>query len=389
MKTMKTVRIRELSKQFRPLNCKLCGKENEADARFCKSCGTPVEPDQSDMVTRQPAATRSLEDKAREARLTLYKRNDVRRFLALHLKIGGDIQPQRDADQGEYIYHGVQEIGTDTSVAPLTELESHRILEKYIVDKVPACRHCGHTNFFVDYLCPFGQHRNLDLGTMIEHYSCSHTDFEANFKLGDALICPKCSKELKLLGTDYRKIGRLYRCSRCERFFGAPLIEFTCRTCNASSRADEVMIQPVYGYRINEKLRSEIVAYCTLEAQLTEILTQRGYEIAASKTTRGNSGIDHIFDMLAFKDDHEIAFDVVSSEKPNGPREVLSFFAKVFDTKPKRAILLAMPGIDRDARKLAQLYGVEVVEGENNTSIIEGLVIHLTTSEWSNRPNPI
>ncbi len=308
----------------------------------------------------------------KETRLFLYKRDDIRRFVSWLLKARDDIRPQRDPDGGGYIYPGLE------STKLLLELESNGILEKYAVGTVPSCTGCQHSNFHVDYVCPFSQHHNLERGTMIEHYACGHTDFEYNYnRSGNELICPKCRRILKLIGTDYRKIGQLYHCSGCARFFGTPLIELTCRMCGKVIKQDEASLETVYGYRIRPELRGELMAHCTLETQIMQAFKRSGFEVTIPKIVRGISGIDHTFDMHVLNEDLEIVIDLVSATTELAPKDIAEFFAKVYDTKPQKAVLIAMPKLSQDAQKLSAMYGVETIFGERIDEILEGLSVIL------------
>ena len=48
-----------------------------------------------------------------------------------------------------------------------------------------------------------------------------------------------------------------------------------------------------------------------------------------------------------------------------GATAVLSFFAKTLDCKVKKRILIALPGLNQDAKLLAQRYHIPYVEGES------------------------
>src|SRR3989304_3703846 len=258
---------------------------------------------------------------APETRLQLYRRDDVRRFVSWLLKSTGEIRPQRDPITGDYVYPGVEKQEL------LSELESKGILEKYVVDTAPAWPSCRGSSFSVDYVCPFSQHRNLDRGTMIEHYACGYTDFEDKFRSGNELICPKCGRPLKLIGTEYRKTDQLYHCTGCGRYFSSPLVQLTCRKCSKVMKQDEATLQTVYGYRVKQELRSELVAHSTYETQIIELLQDSGFEVAAPKMIRGLSGVEHTFDMYAAKEDSTVAIDLISSETDIGPEGVGGFFA--------------------------------------------------------------
>ncbi len=319
----------------------------------------------------------------KEARLELYKRDDARRLIAWLLKGNEDIKPKRDPQTGDYVYPGIE------NPKLFSELESHNILEKYEVDQVPACPSCNHSNFHLDYVCPFSKHRSLERGTMIEHYACGHTDFEDKFKSGSELICPKCQRPLKLIGTEYRKTELVFHCSGCGKYFGSPVVEMTCRVCGKAIKQDEAILQPIFGYKLKEELRSELVAHATLETQIAELFQKFGYEVTTPKVIRGLSGVDHTFDVHASKGGSEIAADLVSATTDIGPESVAGFFAKVFDAKPQRAILIAIPKLNQEAQKLSAMYSIETVSADQVEDILKNLSSLLEPQVPHPSPPPI
>ncbi len=318
----------------------------------------------------------------KEARLQLYKRDDVRRLIAWLLKGNEDIHPKRDPDTGDYTYPGIE------NPKLLSELESNGVLEKYEIDRGPACPSCNHSNFHIDYACPFSKHRSLERGTMIEHYACGHTDFESSFKSGNDLICPKCQRPLKLIGTEYRRTDLVFHCAGCNRYFGNPVVELTCRVCGKVIKQDEAVLQTVFGYRLKPGLRSELVAHGTLETQVAELFQKFGYEVTSPKMIRGLSGIDHTFDIFASKGGSEIVADLVSATTDIGPENVAGFFAKVFDAKPQRAILISIPKLNQEAQKLSAMYSIETIAADQVEDILTNLSQLLETQSPQVRPMP-
>jgi hypothetical protein len=313
-----------------------------------------------------------LQPEKKAKRLALYRTNEVRRLVDKLLSGRSDFRPQRDRVAGDYVFE-LEGLSKLKASALLEELETCDVLQKYRLDSVPTCPTCGHSNFYINYACPFCQHRDLERATMIEHYNCGHTDFESSFKSGDRLICPKCSRELKLIGTDYRKMERVYHCSSCKRYFGTPGMELTCRTCEKIVPTDHAQMVPTYGYRINEDLRDELVSHCSLESPIVDLLGRLGYETKAPWAEKGISGTEHIFDIHASKEGAEIVLDMTSGSQEVGAEAVVAFFGKVYDLNPRRAILVAMPALSKDAQRLSGLYKVEVVSGKSIEELVGNL----------------
>jgi len=320
-----------------------------------------------------PASRGTLVESEKKAkRLALYRLNEVRRLVDKLLKGKGDFRPQRDPVAGDYVFE-VEGLSKSKTSALLDELETCDVLQKYRLDSVPTCPTCEHSNFYVNYVCPFCQHRDLERATMIEHYNCGHTDFESSFNKGDKLVCPKCSRELKLIGTDYRKMERVYHCSSCKRYFGTPSIELACRTCEKVVPLDQVHMIATFGYGINEEIRDELVSHCSLESPIIDVLGRLGYETKAPWSEKGISGTEHTFDIHAQKDGSEIVLDMTSGTQEIGPESVVAFFGKVYDLTPRRAILVAMPGLSKDAERLSGFYKVEVIKGMSIEELVRNL----------------
>lgn len=299
------------------------------------------------------------------ARLKLYKRDDVRRLIGWMLGGHDEFLPQRSPETGGYVYLG-KEFGLEDISALLNELESRKILRRSIIDTIPSCPSCQESNFNITYLCPYSQHSMLEHGTLIEHYACGNADFEINYRSGASeLVCPKCRRTLKVIGTDYRKIERAYRCSGCGKSFGTPKLMLQCRNCNRRNDEEDLVMPPVYSFKINERLRSELISHCSLEIGITAFLEKAGFKVTAPTRMTGLSGVLHNFDMGAKNGSAEIVMDMVSAIDEVGPPQVVEFFAKVYDTKPAKSLLIALPKLGREAQRLGAMYGVEVIGAES------------------------
>jgi transposase-like protein len=325
------------------------------------------------MEKQQASSERTEMESEETRRLALYRRDDVRRLIDQLLKENGSIEPRRDRNTGDYAFDEVT--GLNLSVL-LKELSANGVLDEYRIDSVPTCPKCESSSFFVNYSCPFCQHHNINRATMLEHYGCGHIDFESNFKSGRDLVCPKCSRELKLIGTDFRRMDRVYHCSSCNRNFGTPNVQLSCRKCEAVFLLDDAHTIPILGYRLNEKLRGELVAHCALEAPIVAVLRGLGYEVEAPFLERGVSGIDHTFDIYAHNAHSGVVLSIASGTQEVGQESVFALFAKIYDTKHDRAILVAMPRLSREAQQLSANFKIEVVDGAS----LEALVGHLKES---------
>ncbi len=335
---------------------------------------------------KKEIAKTEAEDKA--SRLPLYRRNDVRRLVVWILDGHDEIRPERNPQTGDYSYSEANFGGGDISVL-LAELESYRILEKTMIDTVPICPGCQHSNFHVTYVCPYSQHTTLEHGTMLEHYACGNADFESNYRSGlGGLICPKCRRPLKVVGTDYRKLERAYRCNGCGKFFGTPKLNLPCRVCGRKNEEEDLTMAPVYAYRINNLLRSELIANCSLSANVVAFFEKSGFKVTSPMKMPGLSGVEYTFDLGAKKDGQLIVLDMVSAEVEVGSQDVVAFFAKVYDAKPSKALLVAFPKMNPEALRLAAMYGVDVVGAQTPDEIMRKLTTVFGSVTPSERASP-
>jgi len=329
---------------------------------------TQIEPVQnSELKQHQPNISEGS-----ETRHQLYRRDDVRRFAAWMLAGHDEIQPTRDPETGEYDYSKTGFNHTDFDLL-LNELNSHEILQKYLIDTTPTCSKCEHSSFHLVYLCPFSQHSTLERGIMIEHFRCGHTDFETNFRSGSELICPKCRLRLKVIGTDYRKIENSFQCIGCGRKFSIPKSQYQCANCGWSNYENDLVMQPIYGYKLNDRYRSELLAHCSLESKITEVLKQFGFQVAAPALVDGLSGTQYSFDIVGTKDKTQVMFDLMSTTGEIAPGDIAAFYAKVFDAKPPHVYLVATPRVSKETERLCGMYGIEVIAAEEPNMICKGL----------------
>jgi hypothetical protein len=118
---------------------------------------------------------------------------------------------------------------------------------------------------------------------------------------------------------------------------------------------------------------SELVSSITIHPQILAFLQRFGYGVTAPKRIRGLSGEEQTFDFSATKDGEEIVFDIASEPIDIGAEAVVTFFAKIFDTKPHRPILICIPGVNRDARNLITMYSIQTATGNDVSDVLSRL----------------
>jgi hypothetical protein len=110
-----------------------------------------------------------------------------------------------------------------------------------------------------------------------------------------------------------------------------------------------------------------------LEPRLIEFFQKRGYSVTTPRVLRGISGYNQSFDISTTKGHEEIVLDIAAGATEIGPESVVAFFAKIFDTKPPRPILVCIPALNHDAKSLATMYKIETVTGSDMSGVLSGL----------------
>jgi hypothetical protein len=114
-----------------------------------------------------------------------------------------------------------------------------------------------------------------------------------------------------------------------------------------------------------------------LVAPLREFFKKLGFNVDSPGFLKGKSGTSHMFDIAAWKGGttHEvIVIDLATSgEEAVSEQATIAMFAKVYDVAPDRAMLIAIPGMSENGRKLASHYKIELVEGKGQKEALRAL----------------
>lgn len=101
-------------------------------------------------------------------------------------------------------------------------------------------------------------------------------------------------------------------------------------------------------------------------SELIKSLQSYGYEVKEKAEVKGRSGAEHIFDMLATRDEgimvHNIAIGIEVASEPIGMEKVFDFDDKAYDSGILDKVLIAVPGLTREASRFAQRQRIKVFE---------------------------
>jgi len=218
------------------------------------------------------------------------------------------------------------------------------------------------TSIILDYAAREGLLLKQDFQKLL-----AHIGLEEEFNSGLKQVCPKCRRELKLIGTDYRKPGARYVCNSCHGVFAAPMIK--CRDLKTGDvySLEELRQVNLYSYRLNEAHRKRLEFEFEPKKQLVDCLKRRGYNVQESVKVQGRSGATHIIDLLASIEDpitrHSVAIGILAAS--NDEMEVnidtlFSFDSKIYDAGIDSKMVIAVPRLNAEAAKFAQRQGIRV-----------------------------
>ena len=309
----------------------------------------------------------------------LYKDPNVQLFLSKFLSGEiSELKPVFDPKFG-YRYAEVEAILGDAAKVEdfLNRLYEAKVIERKLYDKMLYCPSCGSQNISTHYCCPYCKSFNIEKGSLVEHVKCGYMDVEENFRKGGKLVCPKCHEELKKPEVDYRKAGIWCTCKDCGKSFDIPVTRHFCRECQADFTFEEVEIRDIYAYTLNEEVKGEITAGWIFVAPIKEFLIENGFEVEAPAFLKGKSGANHMFDIAAYRKeitkkvtvmDVATATEDIVSEQP-----VIALFAKIYDVSPDSAYLIAIPKLNDNAKKMAELYNIKVIEARDSKEVMKAL----------------
>lgn len=131
-------------------------------------------------------------------------------------------------------------------------LRSRGLVERDFFDRLQRCDRCGSSRFTVREECPQCHAPDIIEEASLHHFRCAHQAPESDFRVGDALVCPKCRRELSHFSVDYDKPGTLIRCRGGGHVASAPRVGFVCLDCLAHYDGEAVPTRDAYSHRLTD-----------------------------------------------------------------------------------------------------------------------------------------
>lgn len=130
-------------------------------------------------------------------------------------------------------------VGTSVGTRHQLELLADQdLLNRRHFTRTHACSKCGSARLHVYEACPKCGGADLIDEVLVHHYRCGCQEPESHFIHGLVLVCPKCHRDLRHLGVDYGKPGKIVLCRACGAVNSAPLVQFLCLDCLQVTHAE-------------------------------------------------------------------------------------------------------------------------------------------------------
>jgi hypothetical protein len=204
---------------------------------------------------------------------------------------------------------------------------------------------------------------------------------EAEYSDSGKYICPKCKKEVKYLGTDYRSIGVKYYCFGCENIFDEPAPLRECMKCGKLFFESDAKQTETYSYMLDDEQRRRLQFDFTYKRKFIDFLTKKGYSVIENAMVKGasKSGAEFNFDLLATRYDgiiqYNMCIDILINSKDEeiGLDEVFKFDSKTYDLGIHDRILLVVPGLNDKARKFSSKQHILVLKENDIDNVVDAL----------------
>jgi hypothetical protein len=137
------------------------------------------------------------------------------------------------------------------------------------------------------------------------------------------------------------------------------------------------VIKDIYVYSLREEVKGEIGVNLALIAPVRNFLVENGFKVESPAFLKGKSGANHMFDIAAYKGEVKRKIMVIdlaaSMEDAVSEQPVIALFAKIFDVSPDNAYLIAIPKMNENGKKMAELYNIQVIEARNQKEAVNAL----------------
>jgi DNA-binding NarL/FixJ family response regulator len=228
--------------------------------------------------------------------------------------------------------------------------------------------------------CPHCDSGEIVRGQLVEHFSCGYVGLDRDFKQDSRYVCPKCRKDLRLIGTDYRNVGMHYRCQDCNEVFTSPVVKWRNLKTRKVWNNEELKEVEVFSYRFSPDKRGWLEFQLKPKTQLVDFLRSRGYQVQELAQMTGRSGAVHTIDVLAIRDDIltkinlGIGLLVASTgESEVGLEALFKYDTRTYDIGINYKVVIAIPRLGPEAMNFANRQMIRAFEAKTLASVVTNI----------------
>ena len=234
--------------------------------------------------------------------------------------------------------------------------------------------------------CPRCDSSNIVKGQLVEHFSCGYVGLDRDFKQESRYVCPKCRKDLRLIGTDYRNVGIHYRCQDCSEVFTVPVVKWRNMKTRKIWTSEELKEVEAYSYQFSPDKKGWLEFQLKPKTQLVDFLKHQGYQVHELAQLTGRSGAVHTVDVLAIRDDiiTKINLGIGILVAPSGEPEVglealFKFDTRAYDIGINYKVVIAIPRLGQEALNFAGRQMIRAFEAKTLATVVADIT-HLDRS---------
>jgi len=234
--------------------------------------------------------------------------------------------------------------------------------------------------------CPRCDSSNIIKGQLVEHFSCGYVGLDKDFKQDSRYVCPKCRKDLRLIGTDYRNVGIHYRCQDCTEVFTVPVVKWRNMKTRKIWASEELKEVEAYSYQFSPDKKGWLEFQLKPKTQLVDFLKHQGYQVHELAQLTGRSGAVHTVDVLAIRDDiiTKINLGIGILVAPSGEPEVgleslFRFDTRAYDIGINYKVVIAIPKLGQEALNFAGRQMIRAFEAKTLATVVADIT-HLDRS---------
>ena len=234
--------------------------------------------------------------------------------------------------------------------------------------------------------CPRCDSSNIVKGQLVEHFSCGYVGLDRDFKQESRYVCPKCRKDLRLIGTDYRNVGIHYRCQDCSEVFTVPVVKWRNMKTRKIWTSEELKEVEAYSYQFSPDKKGWLEFQLKPKTQLVDFLKHQGYQVHELAQLTGRSGAVHTVDVLAIRDDiiTKVNLGIGILVAPSGEPEVglealFKFDTRAYDIGINYKVVIAIPRLGQEALNFAGRQMIRAFEAKTLATVVADIT-HLDRS---------